>query len=109
MYGARISDGLLSAIIGTVFGAVMYFAASIVLISAVPRRSEGVREVADISWPVFASFPATVSVIALLAVLFIPLPRRLSRIVILLAAGLAVMLSAMLTLDLIRRDFEGKF
>jgi len=75
----------------------------------VPRELENARRVVAAPWPFYATFPSIVAcVVGLTIGLFLRGSSR-SRIAFLLGVAIAVFLSLQCCIDLLRRDYIGKF
>lgn len=85
----------------------------LVTMNAVPRRSEGVRQVVDYPWEYFALLPTALALATILLVFggisFAGTGTRTSRLVWLIAAAVALVLCSLFCLPLLRRDYLGKF
>ena len=90
-------------------GAVAYEFALLMVISIVPRHRDGIRECVSIPWAVLATLPwATAAVLSGGIVLLVVRGRQM-RFAALLLLLITIAFCNTLTVDLLRRDYVGKF
>lgn len=94
---------------GIAAGLMSHVVALFAVMLAVPRQEEGVRQIVAIPWPAYALLPSMLSAATLLVLLFVPLKQPNWRLRMILAAGITMALCSLLSIDLLRRDFAGKF
>lgn len=93
---------------GALLGCVAYATAFIATIDTAPRQSENIRQVVDLPWPVFALLPSLLAFVPLLVAL-VSLPKWTTRMSLILTYSAAVAAISYFGIDLLRRDYIGKF
>jgi hypothetical protein len=101
-------SGIIAAAAGGPLGCFVYVVAMGLTIAWAPRRAENIRSVVDLPWPVFAILPTAISFAVLLASWSVMRSQRL-RLCLLATFGLAIAVCSYFGLDLLRRDYIGKF
>jgi hypothetical protein len=91
------------------FGAATYLAALVLVSGVVPRHSEGVRQCVSLPWMVFATLPwLLAAAISISGALFAARNAR-QRAAAVALLMLTIVVCNMLAVDLLRRDYIGKF
>lgn len=93
---------------GILLGCVAYAIAFVVTITFAPRSPEGIREVVNLPWPVFAFLPSLLS-FGFLPVACHDLATPRERFFVILLFSAAVGVCTYFGIDLLRRDYIGKF
>ena len=99
---------LTATLCGLAIGSLAYAASIMSVMVFAPRRDENIRQVVALSWPVYSSLPGLIASSVLILLLFVPLPSAMSRLPFIIAAGIGIVVSAIISFDLLRRDFVGK-
>ncbi|MEX2119242.1 MAG: hypothetical protein WD847_06505 [Pirellulales bacterium] len=94
---------------GIALGCLPYLLAALAMMAAVPRRAEGIRQVVNWPWPVYATLPTVVAATVIFSFIELRTRGQRLRIVLLLAAGATLALCTVMGADLLRRDYIGKF
>lgn len=102
------SQPALAAVCGLLFGCAAYAVALAISISLAPRRSENIREIVDLSWPIFATLPSLLAFVTL-PVAIIGISQLRTRIYLFLSFSAAVGACSYFALELLRRVYIGKF
>jgi hypothetical protein len=94
---------------GVVLATLLCLVAAAAAIGLAPRTIEGGRSIVALSWPLFASLPIIVAgAIALSIGLFLPGQAR-HRIAFVIGTAIGLFLTSGCCLDILRRDYIGKF
>lgn len=100
---------LFAATAGTFVGGFGYLAAMVLTIASAPRQLEHViRQVVTMPWPVYAWIP-TVAAIAVLLISACSIRGQSRRLVFLIFGAMSLAFFAHHGIDLLRRDYIGKF
>ncbi len=95
------------ALFGCPLGCFLYVVAAALTMACSPRRAEGIREVPDLPWRVFASLPTVLAVTCLFVICFYVRRPRLG-ILMFIAGAVAIAVCTYLGRGWLGRDFIGK-
>lgn len=98
-----------SLVYGTLIGSSVYLIFLAITMLAAPRTAEGIRQTVSWPWPLYASLPAMLTTLAVFPLSFARLPTSIHKLSLIFAAGVSIILWAASTLELLHRDFLGKF
>jgi hypothetical protein len=107
--GVRPRKALAAITGGIALGCLPYLLAALAMMAAIPRRPEGIRQVVNWPWPVYAALPTIVAASVLFSFIELCIRGKRLRAVLLLVAAATLALCTVMGADLLRRDYIGKF